>query len=179
MCVSATWLAIYSLLWGGGAGTAGTARVTSKVVSGYAVADGEGICEYGIRKFAQVSRGPQNNLPGWERTRDGGDPYRATYKAIKAAIHRVTPTPAHPPRSVSPPPVGGGSGSGARPAPRPTPQTGGLCVCHTCALTAPQRGESNAGFEIPMMVLPNDSAIASLPAAIPSSTLYRASPDAD
>ena len=96
---------------------------------------------------------------------------------IKTAIHRVARPPAHPPRSVSPPPVGGGAGSGARPAPRPTPQTGGLSVCHT--LTPPQRGESNAGVEIPMMALPNDSAIASLPAVMPSSTLYRASPDAD
>ena len=43
-----------------------------------------------------------------------------------------------------------------------TPQTGGLSVCHTAetaetadTLTAPQRGESNAGVEIPMMALPN------------------------
>ena len=35
-----------------------------------------------------------------------------------------------------------------------------VSVCHT--LTPPQRGESNAGVEIPMMALPNDSAIASL-----------------
>ena len=43
------------------------------------------------------------------------------------------------------------------------------------------RGESNAGVEIPMMALPNDSAIASLPAIMPSSCIYtyRASPDAD
>ena len=63
---------------------------------------------------------------------------------------------------------GGGVGSEARapaphPARRPTPQPGSPSVYHTLAAT--QRGESNAGpVEIPMMALPKDSAIASLPA---------------
>ena len=84
---------------------------------------------------------------------------------VKAAIHCVTRPPAHPPRSVSPPPVGGGAGSGARPAPRPTPQTGGLSVCHTLTPPPPtnEGRESNAGVEIPMMALPNDSASDSKP----------------
>ena len=96
--------------------------------------------------------------------------YRATYEGRNPSLD--TPPPAHPPRSVSPPPVGGGAGSGARPAPCPTPQTGGLSVWAPYT-HAPQRGESNAGVEIPMMALPNDSVIASLPAVMPSSTLYR------
>ena len=35
-----------------------------------------------------------------------------------------------------------------------------------------QCSTSNTGAEIPRMALPNDSAIASLPAVMPSSTLY-------
>ena len=86
--------------------------------------------------------------------------------------------PAHPPRSAPPPPVGGGDGCAARPAPRPTPEPVGPSVRHT--LVASQRGEINAGpVVIPMMAQPIDSAMASLPAVIPSSTSYRASPDAD
>ena len=86
--------------------------------------------------------------------------------------------PAHPPRSAPPPPVGGGDGCVARPALRPTPEPVGPSVRHT--LVASQRGEINAGpVVIPMMAQPIDSAMASLPAVIPSSTSYRASPDAD
>ena len=86
--------------------------------------------------------------------------------------------PAHPPRSAPPPPVGGGDGCAVRPAPRPTPEPVGPSVRHT--LVASQRGEINAGpVVIPMMAQPIDSAMASLPAVIPSSTSYRASPDAD
>ena len=86
--------------------------------------------------------------------------------------------PAHPPRSASPPPVGGGVGSEARPAPRPTPRPGSPSVPHT--LVASHQRESNAGsVEIPMMAQPIDSAVASLPAVMLSSTSYRASPDAD
>ena len=47
-------------------------------------------------------------------------------------------------------------------------------------LAPPQRGESNASsVEIPTMALPKDSAVASLPAVMLSSTSYWASPDAD